>query len=558
MKKIDKHGCYYHYDNKYDSWDSLCENFKWEIPVEMNAAFYVCDAHADDKSKVAIFHEDFLGNKEKFTFWQMRNITNQLANYLSHNGVKPGDRVAICMSQRPETLFANIAIWKTGAVSVPLTVLFGPDGLEYRLKHSAAKVAIVEVGTIDTLRSIKTHISSLKQIIVVGDAEMQDDEVTFDQAIEGMPKQFQMAVLNADDNLVLIYTGGTTGDPKGVIQKHAYIFRGPGHFAALCNGEIRPGDVFWNPADFAWTGPLFDLAFPALFYGKPLLTYMSGGKFEAEKAFQLIQDYGLSILYIPPTALRMMRQVENPEQKYALKSLRVLASGAESFGEALPKWVSKTFGSKTVVHEMYGQSEATLLTVNCQRYFEYKFNIGKAVPGLKVEILDKNGSVLPPGNQGEIAVASLDGNPVVMKEYWKNPQATKEKFKGNWMLTGDLGVKDADGYFVFVSRKDDIIISSGYRIGPSEIEDILTKHEAVLEAAVIGIPNEVRGEIPKAFIVLREGFRGCDALKAELKTFVKQRLAKHEYPREVDFLSELPKTTTGKVKRRDLREREGP
>ena len=228
-------------------------------------------------------------------------------------------------------------------------------------------------------------------------------------------------------------------------------------------------------------------------------------------------------------------------------------SGAESFGKALPEWVAKTFGRQTVVHEAYGQTEGTLLTMNCQKYFEYKYNIGKAVPGLKVEIVDDEGNVLPPGQQGEIAIGAFDGNPVVLKEYWKNPEGTEAKFKGKWMLTGDLGIKDDEGYFTFVSRKDDIIISSGYRIGPSEIEDTLIKHKAVLEAGVIGVPDETRGEIPKAFIVLRNGYAPGEDLKKELQEFVKQRLAKHEYPRKIDFIDELPKTTTGKVKRRDLR-----
>jgi len=440
---------------------------------------------------------------------------------------------------------------------MPLTVLFGPDGLKYRLEHSGAKVAIVENTVLDALRQIKKDLKELNQILVVGNAELEEGEITFREAIADMSRKFEPIELDADDNMMLIYTGGTTGDPKGVVHRHSWIFRGPGHFATLGNAEIKPGDIFWNPADFAWAGPLFDLAFPALFYGRPVLTYAGGAKFDPEKAFKLIDDYGLTVLYIPPTALRMMRQVDDPSKRFELSSVRVLMSGAESFGKALPEWVSNTFGPQAVVHEAYGQTEATLLTMNCQRYYEYKYNIGRAVPGLKVEILDDAGNVLPSGKQGEIAIGAFDGNPVVFKEYWKDPDTTKEKFNGNWMLTGDTGIKDDEGYFTFVSRKDDIIISSGYRIGPSEIEDTLIKHEAVLEAAVIGIPDETRGEIPKAFIVLREGYKPSDNLLKELQTFTKNRLAKHEYPREIEFVADLPKTTTGKVKRRDLRKKEG-
>ena len=558
MKKISKKSCYYFYGKEWDSWEDLCANFKWEIPEKMNAAFYVCDAHAEDNSTIAIFHEDGDGKKGKITFQELKNITNRLANYIRSQGVNRGDRIAVCLSQRPEALIAHVGAWKLGAVSMPLTVLFGTDGLKYRLEHSDAKIAIVENSVLDSLRKIKHDLKDLKKIIVVGDdSELEEDEIAFGEAMAEMSPDFEPVELDPDDNMVLIYTGGTTGDPKGVVHRHSWIFRGPGHFAALGNAEIRPDDVFWNPADFAWGGPLFDLAFPSLFYGRPLLTYAGGAKFDPEKAFKLIEDYSLTVLYIPPTALRMMRQVNDPSERFELGSVRVLMSGAEAFGKALPEWVLNTFGTKTVVHEAYGQSEGTLLTMNCQRYFEYKYNIGKAVPGLKVEILDDAGNVLPPGEQGEIAIGAFDGSPVVLKEYWKAPEATKEKFKGNWMLTGDTGIKDDDGYFKFVSRKDDIIISSGYRIGPSEVEDTLIKHEAVLEAAVIGVPDKTRGEIPKAFVVLRQGHESTDDLRKELQDFVKQRLAKHEYPRKIEFVVDLPKTTTGKVKRKDLRKMEG-
>ena len=557
MERISKTSCYYFYGKEWKSWEEVCANFKWEIPEKMNAAFYVCDAHADDKSKVAIFHEDGTGRKGKITFWELMSITNRLANYLRSQGLNQGDRVAICLPQRAEAIISHIGVWKLGGVSVPLTVLFGPDGLKYRLEHSGSKVVIVEDTALDALREIKDDLKELKQILVVGDVELKENEIEFGEALAGMPRNFDPVELEPNDNMVLIYTGGTTGDPKGVVHSHSFIFHVPGNYALLCNGEIKPGDVFWHPSDYAWAGPLFDVAFVALFYGKPILTYVGGGKFDPEKAFKLIEDYGLTLLHIPPTALRMMRQVKNPSGRFQLSSVRVLMSGGESLGKALPEWVSNTFGPQTVIHEAYGQTEATPLTVNCQRYFEYKYNIGKMVPGLKVEILDDAGNVLPQGEQGEIAIGAFDGNPVVLKEYWKDPNATKAKFKGNWMLTGDTGIKDDDGYFTFVSRKDDIIISSGYRIGPSEIEDTLIKHEAVLEAAVIGVPHKTRGEIPKAFIILREGYKSSDELKEELQGFVKKKLAKHEYPREIQFIDELPKTTTGKVKRRDLRKMDG-
>jgi acetyl-CoA synthetase len=392
----------------------------------------------------------------------------------------------------------------------------------------------------------------LKDILVVGENKTGHREKLFGEAIEESPATLQLVEMKSDDNLMLVYTGGTTGPPKGCVHKHCNVLRGPGHFA-LFNAEVRENDVFWNPADYAWYGPLFDLAVPVLFYGKAVVTYSAGGKFDPEKAFKLIEDYKITVAYIPPTGLRMMRQVENPAQKYNISSIRVIWSGAESFGKALPDWAAKTFGAQVVIHEGLGQTECGPITINCQRYFAYKYNIGKASMGMDVEIVDEQGRVLPPGQIGELACKAFDGNPEVLKEYWKDEAGTKAKFLNGWMLTGDLAVKDEEGYFTFVSRKDDVIISSGYRIGPSEIEDALIKHEAVLEAGVIGIPDETRGEIPKAFIVLRPGFEGSEKLKKELQEFVKDKLAKHEYMRAVQFMQELPKTTTGKIIRRELR-----
>lgn len=557
MQKIGENSCYYYYGKQWESWNQLRANFKWEIPEQMNAAFYVCDVHAEGKEKVAIYHENYAGDKGKITFWELQNITNQLANYLAHKGLRQGDRVAICLAQRPETLISHLSAWKIGCVSVPLTVLFGPDALMYRLHNADAKIAIVEDAILDTVRSLRDELEQLEEVMVVGEADLKGAEVRFWDALGAMSTALEPLRLNPDDRMLLTYTGGTTGDPKGVVQRHCFIFHVAGHFGALGNAEIRPTDVFWNPADYAWIAPLFDLAFPALFYGNPVLTYLPGAKFDPDKAFKLIEDYKISVAYIPPTGLRMMRRVEDAGQRFDLSSIRVLASGGESLGEAVPQWAMRTFNPQTVVHEIYGQSEGTLLTMNCQRYFEYKFNIGKAVPGLELKVLDDRGNEVPPGQVGELAVNASDGNPIILKEYWKKPRETKEKFLGDWMLTGDLVVKDEDDYFTFISRKDDVIISSGYRIGPVEVEDTIIKHEAVVEAGVIAVPDETRGEIVKAFIALRPGYEPSESLKIELQEFVKQRLAKHEYPRQIEFISEIPKTTTGKIRRKDLRKREG-
>jgi acetyl-CoA synthetase len=552
MKHFAPESCYYFYGKKWDSWEELCRNFQWEIPEKMNAAFFVCDAYAGGMEKVAIYYEDHTGRRGQLTFSQLQKHTNQLANYLQSRGLEADACVAVCTRQKPENIISHIATWKCGAVSMPLTVMFGTDGLKYRLTHSQARVLIVEADVLDRVRALQPELPDLNHILVLGEASLKEGEREFWDALAPMPADFVMADKNSSDNLIITYTSGTTGPPKGVLHRHSFILHSAHHYAVLGNAEIRDDDVFWHPADYAWMGSLFDLAFPALFYGRSIVTY-SGERFDPEKAFQLIHEYGISIAYIPPTALRMMRQVENPRGRWDISKLRTLMSGGESLGTALPQWIKETFGPDTVIHEAYGQTEGTLLLGNCQKYFEYKQNLGKSLPGLQVEIIDERGSIAPPGQPGEIAVKATDGNPIVFKEYWKDAEKTREKFIGDWMATGDQGVKDEDGYFSFISRKDDIIISSGYRIGPSEIEDALTKHEAVLEAGVIGVPDELKGQVPKAYVVLREGHEPSKELEKNLRDFVKTRLAMHEAPRHFAFIPELPKTVVGKVKRRDLR-----
>lgn len=552
MEHFATDSCYYFYGKKWDSWEELCRKFEWEIPEKMNAAFFVCDAYADDSNKVAIYYEDQTGRKGKFTFRELKKTTNQLANHLKSKGLGSNECMAVCTRQKPENIISHIAAWKCGAVSMPLTVGFGIDGLKYRLAHSEAKIAVVESEALGKIRELKEDLPNLQYILVLGEASLEAGESEFWSSVNQMSEEFTPVIKGSSESLIITYTSGTTGPPKGVLHRHSFILHSAHHYGVLGNAEIREDDVFWHPADYAWMGSLFDLAFPALFYGRPIVTY-SGERFSPEKAFQLIHDYGISIAYIPPTALRMMRQVENPGQRWDISKLRTLMSGGESLGTALPQWIKETFGPDTVIHEAYGQTEGTLLLANCQKYFEYRQNLGKSLPGLEVEIIDEQGNIVPPGQPGEIAVKATDGNPIVFKEYWKDEDKTKEKFLGEWMVTGDQGVKDSDGYFSFVSRKDDIIISSGHRIGPSEIEDALTKHDTVLEAGVIGVPDELKGQVPKAYVVLKEGYEASEELEKELREFVKTRLALHEAPRHFAFISELPKTVVGKIKRKDLR-----
>jgi acetyl-CoA synthetase len=313
----------------------------------------------------------------------------------------------------------------------------------------------------------------------------------------------------------------------------------------------REDDFFWTPADWAWIGGLIDVLFPSWHHGIPVLAYRAK-KFDPEEAFHLIAKYGIRNAFMPPTALKLMRQVKDPKSRYHF-SMRSIGSGGETLGEELLDWGKEVMG--LTINEFYGQTEVNLVVGNCAACMQnIAGSMGKAVPGHVVDVVDESGIPLSAGTVGEVAIKGPD--PVMFIEYWKNPEATRDKYIGDWCLTGDLAQKDEDGHFWFVGRKDDVITSAGYRIGPAEIEDCLLKHPAVGMAAVVGSPDEVRTEIVKAFIVPTPGTTPAPELETEIKDFVKQRLAAHEYPREIEFVNELPMTATGKIMRKDLKKLE--
>jgi acetyl-CoA synthetase len=548
-KRIDGYDFHEYNTNEYEE---VCDEFEWYIPETVNIAKYVCDRHAARGANQGLIYEDTRGREDSYTFQEMAQLTNRLANYLVDQGVTPGDRVAVCVPQKPETALSHIAIWKTGAVSVPLSVLFGPDALEYRINDCEARFLIADEVNIDAIRQTRPE-TTIEETILVGETPTVTDETSFDAAIDVGESTFEIADTHPDDNAIILYTSGTTGNPKGVLHTHDMLFGHlPGFMFMFCNAELTDEDVFWIPADWAWMGALFDLVFPALYYGKPVLAYEEYGEFNPTHAYELIEKHRLTNLYIPPTALRMMQnENEIPSDHYDLESVRVLGSGGEALGETLPKWVSDEFGA--VVHEGYGQTEATPIIVNCTHFFEYRHNIGKPAPGMEVTILDiDERTPLPLGEVGEIAIAA--DHPTVFKEYWNDSAKTAAKFVDRWMVTEDLGWKDEDGYFHFKSRKDDVIISSGYRIGPEEIEDTVANHEAVADVGVVGVPDEERGTVAKAFVTLKDGFSPSENLMNNIQSFVKEHLAQYEYPRQIEFVDELPKTVTGKIRRTELRE----
>jgi acetyl-CoA synthetase len=545
---------YHFYRQEWDSHDELTGEFEWEIPDTFNIATYACERWADDPGRVAVFYEDDEGRTETITFRQLDKLTNQLANYLQDQGIERGDRIGVNLAQRPETVMVHVAAWKLGAVSIPLSTLYGPDGLSYRLDDAAAKACVVDDENIGSLREAATECEALGTVLTVGDASPRDGEVSLYDAIEGYSTEFDTVATDAEDSAIILYTSGTTGDPKGVVHAHRILLGFlPAIVTTVGNNDIQDSDVFWSPTEWAWIGTLFLVVVPPLFYGRPILGY-NGGSFDAETTFDLIDRYDVTNFFAPPTALRMMMQVEEVESRYNVDKVRAVTTGGESLGQNIVNWVDEIFKG-AALNDWYGQTEADPIVTGCEALLPFKKGkIGKPSPGVEISLLDPETGeeTVDPGEIGEIAVDVDASRPVCFKEYWNKPEKTASKVQDGWLFTEDLGIMDEDGYVEFHSRKDDVIICSGYRIGPEEVEESVMTHPAVRDAGVVGVSDEVRGEVPKAYVVLKEGYDPSDDLKAEIQNHVKDRLAKYEYPRELEFIEDLPQTATGKTKRNAL------
>ena len=530
------------------SYEEIRQAFRWEVPEQYNLGIDVCDKHPANKR--ALIYEDEAGNVTTYTFGQLRKLSNRFANVLQALGLERGERVGILLSQSPEAAITHLAVYKAGGIAVPLFTLFGPDAIEYRLADSDARVVVTDGSNLEKLLTIRDRLPSLSTIIVTEGKD--EDTANFWALLDEASADFKPVATTANDPALIIYTSGTTGPPKGAVHAHRVLL---GHLPGVefpHNLFPQPGDLFWTPADWAWIGGLIDVLLPSWHHGIPVLAHRAR-KFDPEHAFHLIAKHNVRNVFLPPTALKLMRQVKNPKERHAV-NLRSLGSGGETLGEALLRWGDEVFG--LTINEFYGQTEVNLVLGNCATILPVRpGSMGRPIPGHNVDIVDEEGHPVAPGTVGQVAIQRPD--PVMFLEYWRNPEATKKKFIGDWCLTGDLASKDDEGYFWYKSRDDDIITSAGYRIGPGEIEECVMKHPAIALVAAIGIPDPVRTEVVKAFVVLKPEFSPNDALASEIQAFVKSRLAAHEYPREVEFVSELPMTATGKIMRRKLRKQDG-
>ena len=567
-----------------DAHDTWHAGFRWRVPARFNIAEVCCGRWARSTPQaVAVLEDEGDGRVRRHGYAALQADAHRLSRALRTLGVQRGDRVAVLLPQRFETAVAHMALYQLGAVAMPLSLLFGPEALAYRLQDSQAVLALADEAAIGTLQSVRAECPALRTVMAVGAAAGQAD-LDWAAALAAQRPAFTPVATRADDAAVLIYTSGTTGPPKGALIPHRALIGNLSGFVCsqnwLRSGSGRPprrrlgpggapaDAVFWSPADWAWTGGLMDALLPSLYFGVPIVA--SRARFAPERAFELMQRHRVTNSFLFPTALKaMMKAVPRPREHYRLK-LRAVMSAGEAVGDAVFGWCQQALG--LTVNEMFGQTEINYIVGNCSQTMgtdghpaagwpARPGSMGRAYPGHRVAVIDDAGQECPRGTPGDVAVhrrdVQGDPDPVFFLGYWQREQATLAKFTGardnSWCRTGDTAVMDEAGYLWYQGRSDDVFKAAGYRIGPSEVENCLVKHPAVANAAVVPKPDAERGALVKAYVVLSAGFLASADLVAELQQHVRGQLAPYEYPKEIEFIEALPMTTTGKVQRRVLR-----
>jgi acetyl-CoA synthetase len=562
-----------------DGYAELHRRFGWLVPRHFNMAEVCARRWASDPVRAASTAVIACApgrSDQHHSYAELQLQANRLSNALVDLGVRRGDRVAIVMPQRFETAVAYMAVLQMGAVAMPLSQLFGPEALEFRLQDSEAVVAICDSSTLDAVAAVSAQCPFLESLIAVEGA----NGVALDWArlLANRPAVFTLVNTRADEAAVLIYTSGTTGNPKGALIPHRALIGNLTGFVCSQNwfgfdpfDASQPSEaVFWSPADWAWTGGLMDALLPSLYFARPIVAF--NGRFSPQTAFELMERHGVTHTFLFPTALKaMMKAVPEPQTRYRLR-LQAIMSAGEAVGDAVFAYCQRQLG--VTVNEMFGQTEINYIVGNCARLYPARpGSMGKAYPGHRVAVIDEAGKECPVGVPGDVALHRLDvhgdPDPIFFLGYWKNEAATRAKFTGDmnssWCRTGDMATRDADGYLWYQGRSDDVFKAAGYRIGPSEIENCLVKHPAVANAAVVPKPDAERGAVVKAYVVLAQeylnavpgrvlGHAGFEAaLTIELQAHVKGKLAPYEYPKHIEYVDGLPMTTTGKVQRRVLR-----
>ncbi|WP_194750238.1 acetate--CoA ligase [Staphylococcus chromogenes] len=527
-------------------WEDVENAFSWSETGKVNMAYECIDRHVDEGKgdKIALNYKDDV-RKESYTFNELKQKSNQAANVLKTKAqVQKGDRVFIFMPRTPELYFAFLGILKIGAIVGPLFEAFMEKAVKDRLENSDAKVIITTNSLLP--RIPKDDLPNLETIIVV-DENVSDEYVDFNTEMEHASDQFEIEWLNQDDGLILHYTSGSTGQPKGVlhVQKAMLVHYISGKYVL----DLQEDDVYWCTADPGWvTGTSYGIFAPWL---NGVTNCIAGGRFSPEAWYSMIEEFKVTIWYTAPTALRMLMSAgDDLVEKYNLSSVRSILSVGEPLNPEVIKWAKKVY-DKRVLDTWWMTETGGHMIVNYPSMDIKLGSMGKPLPGIEAAIIDNEGNPLPPNRMGNLAIKK--GWPSMMYKIWKNPEKYQSYFIGDWYVSGDSAYQDEDGYFWFQGRVDDVIMTAGERVGPFEVESKLVEHEAVAEAGVIGKPDPVRGEIIKAFVALRKGYEPSDALKEDIRKFVKEGLAAHAAPREIEFKDKLPKTRSGKIMRRVLK-----
>ncbi len=528
------------------SWDDIYSSADWDAPDQVNIAHETCDRHARDREKVALYHLDKDGEKTVVPFWEISKKSNQFANFLD-NVVDQGDRVFSYMPRIPEHYIGMVGTLKAGCVWGSINERYGPEGIEFRLKDCNANVVFTNSSNRDVVDKAISNVDSVEYVVVVSKngRGLKKGDISYYSMMNDQPKTFDVARTSGDDNALLYYTSGTTGKAKGVLHKHRWVFGVS--TPLLYSADLQPSDLYWSTSDLGWmSGAANSLG--TWFLGRSLFTYQ--GRFDAEIWADILDSYPISVLFSVPTAYRMLRENEELLEDVDLDIRHALSVG-EPISSSLVKWSERVLG--VTIHDTYGQTETGSRIINNYPTLETRpGSMGKPLPGVSIEVIDGDtGKILDTGETGQIG---LRGDfPSFFDSYWNKPEKTESCFIDGWYLTGDLAHKDSDGYFWYEGRADDVIISSGYRIGPFEVESCLDEHPSVAETAVVPKPDEERGNIVKAYIVVSEEYDKSPSLKEKIKDHVKKELAAHEYPREIEFVDDLPKTVTGKIQRTELK-----